>query len=142
VRAVERLGGLLSRLGFRPGPVFLAARALILLAFVLSVGGALLLPLTAWLFWLAAGAVLSAWNFCSLAFSLQRFFPGGAAVPVSPGKMLRGQLFHSQLRLFITGILLYASLTIFHANPVALLIGLSSAVMVITVLVARGTPFP
>jgi hypothetical protein len=139
---VERVDGLLRRLGFVPGPVFLTARALILLALFLAVAGTLLLPVTAWFFWLAAGAVLSAWNFCSLAFFLQRFFTGGAEAPVSPGKVLRGQLFRSQLRLFITGILLYTSLTIFQANPVALLIGLSASVLVIAGLALRGTPFP
>lgn len=132
-RAVDRW---LWRRGFGPGPVRGCARALILLAAALSLAGTLLLPLIAWPFWVGAGAALSAWNFYHLALFIQRAFPsgseGGANSPAAR-RLLAGQVFRSNLRLFITGIFVYMALVVFHANPFALAAGLSAAVLILPV---------
>lgn len=123
----------LWRRGFGPGPVRSGARTLILLAAALLAGGGALLPLTTWPFWLGAGAALSAWNFYQLALFVLRAFPsgneGGANSPAAR-RLLLGQLARSNLRLCITGFLVYISLVVFHANPWALAAGLSAAVLV------------
>lgn len=124
----------LWRSGFGPGPVRSGARTLILLAAALLAAGTLLLPLTAWPFWLGAGAALSAWNFYHLALFILHAFPSGnegGASSSAARRLLAGQLVRSNLRLFITGFFVYMALVVFHANPFALAAGLSAAVLVL-----------
>lgn len=134
---IDRVDRFLWRRGFQAGPVRHVARALILTSAGLLALGALLLPLLRWPFWLGVGAVLSAWNFYSLAFFIQHAFPfateGQAAASASRGLWL-GQLARSNLRLFITGFLVYMALVVFRANPFALVAGLSAAVFMMPVL--------
>lgn len=141
---MDRVDRFLWRRGFQAGPVRRVARALILASAALLVLGALLLPLTAWPFWLGVGAALSSWNFYSLAFFIQHAFPFGAegqeAAGASRGLWL-GQLVRSNLRLFITGFLVYMALVVFRANPFALVAGLSAAVLMMpALLVIRRGP--
>lgn len=134
---VDRVDRWLWRRGFAAGPVRTGARALILLAAALLAAGLALSPLTAWPFWLGAGAALSAWNFYSLALFVQRAFPtgnDGAASSSIARRLLLGQLLRSNLRLFITGFFVYTALVAFRANPFALVAGLSAAVLILPVL--------
>lgn len=142
MHSVDLVDGWLWRHGFAAGPVRTGARVLILLAAALFAAGLMLLPLTAWPFWLGVGAALSAWNFYSLALFVLRAFPGGnnGAAPAARALLL-GQLLRSNLRLFITGFFVYMALVAFHANPFALAAGLSAAVFVLPVVfvVRRGS---
>lgn len=70
--------------GFRNATVRRIALVLLVMSATLLVLGVLILPLTSWVFWLGAGAALSAWNFCSLADFVQRFFPIITAQNASP----------------------------------------------------------
>lgn len=140
---VDRVDRWLWRRGFRAEPVRVVTRSLFLAAAALLALGALALPLARWPFWLGAGAALSAWNFYSLAFFVQRAFPRPTAEdpdPAASRALLLGQLLRSNLRLFITGILVYMALVVFRANPFALVAGLSAAVLMIPalLLIRRG----
>lgn len=130
----DRVERYLWRRGFAPGPVRLVARTLIMMSAGLFILGVVLLPLARWPFWLGLGAALSTWNFYSLAFFVQKIFPSVAANTGQARHLMLGQLLRSNLRLFITGILVYISLVRFHANPFALVAGLSLAVLIMPVL--------
>ena len=83
--------------------------------------------------WLAFGAVLSSWNFFSLAYFVQGAF---ARLSVSGQTQIfvGGQLFWSYLRLFITVFLVYIAVVKFKANPFAILGGLSLTVVTMPIL--------
>ncbi len=51
----------------------------------------------------------------------------------------KGLLIRTQLRLFITGIFVYTALVFFQASPIALAVGLSTAMIIIPIsLIFRG----
>lgn len=147
IRPAETVERFLWRKGFPPGPVRGTAKILLLLAGFLFAFGLVLLPLATWPFWLGAGAALSAWNFYSMARFVLALFPSvtaqaGEAAGKPDGtsggsaarSLLLGQLLRSNLRLFITGFLVYTALVVCHANPFALTTGLSAAVAVVPAL--------
>jgi len=111
------------------------------------------LPFAFWPFWLGFGALLSAWNFYSLARGVLAFLPVLAAssrqaeeegedakarTGAASRTFLMVRIFQSNLRLFITGILVYSALVVWHASPFALAAGLSLAVIVAPVLLLTG----
>lgn len=130
----ERLEGLLWKKGFPQGLARDAVRLTILLALILIVIGTIFLPLSTKLFWAGFGAVLAAWNFYSLSHFVLHRLPH--ATQEGAGKnehkaFFAGQLLRSNLRLFITGILLYLALVVCEADIFSLLTGLSVVVLVI-----------
>ncbi len=84
--------------------------------------------------WIFFGGLLSFWNFFFLAIFIQKYF-NSKLLGTSTDKFLPfGQILISNLRLFLTGILLYSFLVHWNANPIALLIGLSIPVATIPIL--------
>ena len=89
-------------------------------------------------------SVLSFWNFYTLALFIQRVLPASMPERDKDGSsqariVKKGLLIRTQLRLFITGIFVYIALVFFQAGPVALAVGLSSALIIIPVsLIFRG----
>lgn len=84
--------------------------------------------------WIFLGGILSFWNFFFLAVFIQKYF-NSKLLGTSTDKILPfGQVLISNLRLFITGFLLYIFLTHWNANPTALLIGVSVPVATIPIL--------
>lgn len=110
--------------GFRNETVRMICIALLFIDIFLLVAGIILWPWSAFVLGLAFGSILSSWNFYSLAFFVQQAFPA------STGKELVGkQLLRSNLRLFITLILIYIGLVQCQVNPFALAAGLSAPVV-------------
>lgn len=162
---LEKIEKLLWQRGFRNAAVRRISVVLLVMSTSLVAAGIILLPFTSWVFWLGVGAALSAWNFCSLADFVQRIFPvitaqtapaasssvnestldhtdnskknsGGKSKNGAASKFfLQGQLFRSYFRLFITGILVYTALVVCRANPFALAIGLSAAILAMPMLI-------
>ena len=128
------LEALLEERGFASAVVRRVAAAAILVSAALLVLGGLLLPFLSWPFWLGAGAALGCWNFVSMAFVVQRIFAKSKGTANISGKILLAQLAGTNLRLFITGILVYVSLVSFSANVFALAGGLSVTVFLIPLL--------
>ena len=89
-------------------------------------------------------SLLSFWNFYTLALFIQQALPlsipGEDKNGASRARIVKkGLLIRSQLRLFITGFFVYIALVFFQANPIALAVGLSSALIIIPVsLISRG----
>lgn len=84
--------------------------------------------------WIFLGGILSFWNFFFVAIFIQKYF-NSKLLGTSTDKILPfGQVLISNLRLFITGFLLYIFLTHWNANPIALLIGISIPVATIPIL--------
>ena len=142
MNTADRVDRWLWQRGFPDGPVRTVIRNLVLVSTGLLILGTLLLPLIHWPFWLGVGAALSTWNFYSLAVFVQRAFPrpGAGSSTNASRAFLIAQLLRSNLRLFITGILVYISLVVFRANPFALVAGLSATVCMIPalLLIRRG----
>ncbi len=132
----------LCRRGFYLPRIRRLCRWLIVFALGSLALGLLLLPWLAWPVWLGVGAALSAWNFFSLAQFVQDVFPQNGQNQGSQRKILLGQLFRSNLRLFISGILIYTSLVAGAANPFALLAGLSTTVIAAPALFLAGQQTP
>lgn len=89
---------------------------------------------TRFFFWIFLGGILSFWNFFFLALFIQKYF-NSKMLGTNMDKFLPyGQILVSNLRLFLTGILLYVFLVQWNANPIALLIGLSVPVATIPIL--------
>lgn len=84
--------------------------------------------------WIFLGGILSFWNFFFVAIFIQKYF-NSKLLGTSTDKILPfGQVLISNLRLFITGFLLYIFLTHWNGNPIALLIGVSIPVATIPIL--------
>lgn len=84
--------------------------------------------------WIFLGGILSFWNFFFVAIFIQKYF-NSKLLGTSADKILPlGQVLISNLRLFITGFLLYIFLTHWNAHPMALLIGVSIPVVTIPIL--------
>jgi uncharacterized membrane protein len=86
------------------------------------VAGLCLLPLTSWLVWFAAGALLVAWNFYGLA----RFIQGLSLAAYSQA-MLIGMLARSNLRLVFSAVFLYVLLVWLEASVWAVVAGITGA---------------
>ena len=136
-RLNEHLEGALWKKGFPQGLARDAVRLTILLATVLSGAGTVFLPVSTKLFWAGFGAVLAAWNFYNLSHFILHRLPRGSqegSGEKDRKSFFTGQLLRSNLRLFITGILLYVALVVYEADIFSLLAGLSVVVLVIPVL--------
>ena len=135
---IEQVDRRLWRSGFIHAPLRRAARNLFLFSVILFAAGLVLLP------WCGVMSMLSFWNFYTLALFIQQVLP--ASIPgedkngLSRARIVKkGLLIRTQLRLFITGIFVYIALVFFQANPIALAVGLSSALIIIPVsLIFRG----
>ncbi len=115
--------------GFNIKSIRFLMLAIILVSVFLFCVGVISAYFVQWPFWLGVGAVLSAWNFYSLAsFVLQRFSTA------QPHQFVLPQLIRSNLRLFITGIIVYIALVECGASPFALVAGLSLTVVMTPVL--------
>lgn len=94
------------------------------------------LPLGTEVFWCGVMSVLSFWNFYTLALFIQHALPASIPEDDRDGRaqarlVKKGLLIRTQLRLFITGIFVYTALVFFQASPVALALGLSTAMIII-----------
>lgn len=84
--------------------------------------------------WIFLGGILSFWNFFFVAIFIQKYF-NSKLLGTKTDKILPfGQILISNLRLFITGFLLYIFLTQWNAHPIALIIGVSIPVATIPIL--------
>ena len=132
----ERVERQLWRKGFVHAPLRTALRNLLIFSAVFFAFGAALVPWTVNVFWAAVAAVLSAWNFYTLARFIQSAMP--AVMPEGDKKGIatarvvkKGLRLGAYLRLFITGFFLYIALVQFQASPAALAAGLSASVTII-----------
>ena len=119
---IHRLDALLWRRGFHRPEVRLAMRNELLFSVPLLFAGLCLLPLTSWLVWFAAGALLVAWNFYGLA----RFIQGLSLAAYSQA-MLIGMLARSNLRLVFSAVFLYVLLVWLEASVWAVVAGITGA---------------
>lgn len=141
---IEQADRRLWRRGFVHAPLRGAVRNLFFFSLGLLIAGIAALPWGTHLFWAGVMAMLSFWNFYTLALFIQHVLP--ASMPeedkLGAGRahlVKKGLLIRSQLRLFITGIFVYTALVFFQASPVALAAGLSTAMIIIPVsLIFRG----
>lgn len=134
----ERIEAFLWRKGFFHAALRCALRNLFVFSSCFFLVGTVLLLWTPHFFWAGAMSVLSCWNFYSLACFIQRALP--AVIPETDRRgagtarvVKKGLLFRTNLRLCITGILVYIALVTFQANPVALAAGLSASVIIIPI---------
>lgn len=106
---------------------------ILLLALIFLVSLCTLGQSSFWL-WIFFSGILSFWNFFFVAVFIQKYF-NSKLLGTSTDKILPfGQVLISNLRLFITGFLLYIFLTHWNADPIALLIGISIPVATIPIL--------
>ena len=141
---IEQADRLLWRRGFIHAPLRRATRNLFIFSLLIFAAGTATFWWRTELFWAGVSAVLSCWNFYTLALFIQHALPlsipGGDKNGASQARIVKkGLLIRTQLRLFITGIFVYIALVFFQANPIALAVGLSSALIIIPVsLIFRG----
>ena len=124
--AILRLDALLRRLGFHRPEVRLVMRNEALFSVSLLIIGICLLPLTSWILWFAAGALLIAWNFYGLA----RFIQGLSLAAYSQALLL-GMLVRSHLRLVFSALFLYGILVWLEASVWAVVAGITGAMMLL-----------
>ena len=132
----ERAERFLWRRGFVYAPLRAATRNLLIFSALFFLLGAVLVPWVPQLCWAGMAAVLSAWNFYTLALFIQHSMP--AVMPESDKKGLatarvvkKGLHLRTYLRLFLTGFFVYFALVQFQASPIALAAGLSASVTII-----------
>jgi len=125
---IHRLDALLWQRGFHRPEVRLVMRNELLFSVPLLLLGLCLLPLTSWLLWFAAGALLIAWNFYGLA----RFIQGLSLAAYSQA-LLIGMLARSQLRLALSALFLYGILVWFEASVWAVVAGITGAMGLLAV---------
>ena len=132
----ERVERFLWRRGFIHAPLRAATRNLLIFSGLFFLFGAALVPWSKEGFWSGVAALLSAWNFYTLALFIQHALP--AVIPESDKKGMatarivkKGLLLRTYLRLFLTGFFVYLALVQFQASPVALAAGLSASVTII-----------
>ncbi|MBQ2761600.1 MAG: hypothetical protein IJE96_06755 [Mailhella sp.] len=132
----ERVERFLWRRGFIHAPLRAATRNLLIFSGLFFLFGAALVPWSMEGFWAGVAALLSAWNFYTLALFIQHALP--AVIPESDKKGMatarivkKGLLLRTYLRLFLTGFFVYLALVQFQASPVALAAGLSASVTII-----------
>ena len=141
---IEQADRRLWRRGFVHAPLRGAVRNLFFFSWALFLLGMVLLGVTRNVFWAGMMALLSCWNFYTLALFIQRALP--AVIPeedkrgeASSRIVKKGLLIRTQLRLFITGFFVYIALVFFQASPAALAVGLSAVMILIPVsLIFRG----
>lgn len=141
---IEQADRHLWRHGFIHAPLRRAVRNLFFFSLIFLVAGLAALPMGTAVFWAGVMSMLSFWNFYTLALFIQHALP--ASLPeddrngASRARIVKkGLLIRTQLRLFITGIFVYTALVFFQASPVALAVGLSTAMIIIPVsLIFRG----
>lgn len=132
----EQVERLLWRRGFVQPSLRVATRNLLIFSVIFFGLGLALLPWTDDGLWAGVAALLSAWNFYTLARFIQSAMP--AVIPCEDRRgaatarvVKKGLLLRTYLRLFITGFFVYVSLVQFQASPAALAAGLSAAVTII-----------
>ena len=132
----ERVERFLWRRGFVHAPLRAATRNLLMFSVLFFLLGTALVPWTMEGFWAGVAALLSAWNFYTLALFIQHALP--AVIPESDKKGMatarivkKGLLLRTYLRLFLTGFFVYLALVQFQASPAALAAGLSASVTII-----------
>lgn len=122
---IEQVDRHLWRKGFIHAPLRRAARNFFLFSAMLFLAGTLLLPVSGSVFWFGAASLLSFWNFYTLSCYILHALPSSILGEDKKGAarasiVKKGLLIRTQLRLFITGILVYIALVFFQASPVAL----------------------
>jgi len=125
---IHRLDTLLWRRGFHRPEVRLVMRNELLFSVPLLLLGLCLLPLTSWLLWFAAGALLIAWNFYGLARFIQ-----GLSLSAYSQTLLIGLLVRSNLRLVLSALFLYGVLVWFEASVWAIVAGITVAMGLLAV---------
>ena len=141
---IEQADRRLWRRGFIHAPLRRAVRNLFFFSLLLFVAGLLALPWGSAVFWTGVMAMLSFWNFYTLALFIQHVLPASMPEADKNGAgrariVKKGLLIRTQLRLFITGIFVYTALVFFQASPIALAVGLSTAMIIIPIsLIFRG----
>jgi hypothetical protein len=125
---IRRLDALLRQRGFRRPEVRLVMRNEALFSVLLLLLGVCLLPLTSWLVWFAAGALLMAWNFYGLARFIQRL-----SLAAYSQTLLWGVLTRFNLRLVFSALFLYGILVWFEASVWAVTAGITGAVGLLAV---------
>ena len=128
----------LWRRGFLHAPLRRAMRNLFFFSWALFLLGMVLLGVTRNVFWAGMMALLSCWNFYTLARFIQCVMPVSIPVQDKDGVQTarvvkKGLLLRTYFRLFITGLLVYISLVTFHAEPVALAAGLSVSIVIVPI---------
>ena len=125
---IRRLDALLWRRGFHSPEVRLIMRNELLFSVPLLLLGLCLLPLTSWLLWFAAGALLIAWNFYGLARFVQ-----GLSLSAYSQALLTGMLLHSTVRLVLSAVFLYGILVWLEASVWAVAAGITGAMGLLAV---------
>ena len=125
---IRRLDALLWRRGFHRPEVRLVMRNELLFSVPLLFVGFCLLPLTSWLLWFAAGALLIAWNFYGLARFIQ-----GLSLSAYSQTLLIGMLARSNLRLVVSALFLYWVMVWFEASVWAVVAGITGAMGLLAV---------
>ena len=132
----EQVERMLWRRGFVQPQLRVAVRNLLIFSMIFFALGLALLPWMEAAVWAGMAALLSCWNFYTLARFIQSFMP--AAMPEGDKKgratahvVKKSLLFRTYLRLFITGLFVYVVLVHFQASPAALAIGFSVPVTII-----------
>ena len=128
---IEQVDRHLWRKGFIHAPLRRAARNFFLFSAMLFLAGIMLLPATDAMFWCGGASLLSFWNFYilhAIPSSIPEEDKRGAA---RASIVKKGLLLRTQLRLFITGILVYVSLVFFQASPVALGAGFAMILVIL-----------
>jgi hypothetical protein len=125
---IHRLDALLWQRGFHRPEVRLVMRNELLFAVPLLLLGVCLLPLTPWLLWFAAGALLIAWNFYGLARFIQ-----GLSLKAYSQALLIGLLVRSNLRLVFSALFLYGILVWLEASVWAVVAGITGAMGLLAV---------
>lgn len=123
----------LDKKGFTP-PIQRVIKFNGFLVFLLFTLGLMAMPVNSWLFWLSSGAILSFLNFFFLAHFVQKMFHFNKISQDSSRSFMMIQIIMSNLRLFITGIILYTLLVVWNADPFALIIGLTVPIAMIPIL--------
>ena len=125
---IRRLDALLWQRGFHLPEVRLVMRNEALFSAALLILGICLLPLTSWLLWFAAGALLIAWNFYGLA----RFIQGLSLSAYSLTLLLK-IVARSNLRLVFSAVFLYGILVWLEASVWAVTAGITGAMALLAV---------
>ena len=124
---IHQLDALLWQRGFHNPVVRLVMRNELLFSVSLLILGICLLPLTSWLLWFSAGALLIAWNFYGLARFIQ-----GISLTYSQSLLIR-MLVRSNLRLVFSAVFLYGIFVWFEASVWAVVAGITGAVTLLAV---------
>ncbi|MDR2696088.1 MAG: hypothetical protein LBC79_06885 [Deltaproteobacteria bacterium] len=125
---IHRLDALLWQRGFHRPEVRLVMRNEVLFSVPLLLLGLCFLPLTSWLLWFAAGALLMAWNFYGLARCIQ-----GLSLVAYSQALLIGMLARSSLRLVFSAVFLYGILVWLEASVWAVVAGITGAMGLLAV---------